>query len=89
MGLSDEDKTPDGISLCDAYTKIRQWYKINTLLLTHDSSGILQTGGSVTKRNYAKHAKAALDLLNILPIESGLITSQTETLKCPHMRMPH
>ncbi len=72
MGLSNADKTPDGISLCDAYTKIRQWYKINTPLLTHDSSGILQTGGSVTQRNYAKHAKAALDLVNSLPSESGL-----------------
>jgi hypothetical protein len=72
MGLSNEDKTPDGISLREAYTKIKQWYKINTPLLTQDSSGILHTGGLVTQRNYSKYANAALDLVNSLPDESGL-----------------
>ena len=72
MGLSNEDKTPDGISLREAYTKIKQWYKINTPLLTQDSSGILHTGGLVTQRNYSKYANAALDLVNSLPDENGL-----------------
>ena len=72
MGLSREDKTPDGISLREAYAKIKKWYQINTPLLTHDSSGILHTGGFVTQRNYSEHANAALDLVKGLPDESGL-----------------
>ena len=85
MGLSNEDKKPDGISLSEAYAKIKQWYQINAPLLTQDSSGILYTGGLVTQRNYSEHANAALDLVKRLPDESGLITNQMENIKWLHM----
>ena len=56
MGLSKEDRTPDGISLREAYAKIKKWYKNNTPVYSQHS----------------KYAEAALDLVNNLPDEKGL-----------------
>jgi len=72
MGLDPKDPKPTQITIREAYTKIRQWYRDNVPKFLERPVEEIEMGGFKIVRDYSAHAKACLDLVDNLPDQSEL-----------------
>ncbi|MEM4204188.1 MAG: hypothetical protein QXS54_08980 [Candidatus Methanomethylicaceae archaeon] len=72
MGLNPKDPKPTQITIREAYTKIRQWYRHNVSKFINQSAQEIEIAGFKIVRDFSAHAKACLDLVDNLPEQHEL-----------------
>jgi len=72
MGLDPKDPKPTQITIREAYTKIRQWYRVNVPKFLDRPAKEIETGEFKIVRDFSTSAKACFDLVDNLPDQSEL-----------------
>jgi hypothetical protein len=72
MGLDPKDPKPTQITIREAYTKIRQWYRVNVPKFLDRPAKEIETGEFKIVRDFSASAKACFDLVDNLPDQSEL-----------------
>jgi hypothetical protein len=72
MGLDPKDPKPTQITIREAYTKIRQWYRVNVPKFLDRPAKEIETGKFKIVRDFSASAKACFDLVDNLPDQSEL-----------------
>jgi len=72
MGLDPKDPKPTQITIREAYTKIRQWYRVNMPKFLDRPAKEIETGEFKIVRDFSASAKACFDLVDNLPDQSEL-----------------
>jgi hypothetical protein len=72
MGLDPKDPKPTQITIREAYTKIRQWYRVNVPKFLDRPAREIETGEFKIVRDFSASAKACFDLVDNLPDQSEL-----------------
>lgn len=72
MGLDPKDPKPTQITIREAYTKIRQWYRNNVPKFLNQPAQEIEIAGFKIVRDFSTHAKACLDLVDNLPEQHEL-----------------
>jgi len=72
MGLDPKDPKPTQITIREAYTKIRQWYRVNVPKFLDRPAKEIETGEFKIVRDFSASAKACFDLVDNLPYQSEL-----------------
>jgi len=72
MGLDPKDPKSTQITIREAYTKIRQWYRVNVPKFLDRPAKEIETGEFKIVRDFSASAKACFDLVDNLPDQSEL-----------------
>jgi len=77
MGLDPKDPKPTQITIREAYTKIRQWYRVNVPKFLDRPAKEIETGEFKIVRDFSASAKACFDLVDNLPDKASFLTSKS------------